>query len=272
MIDARSIARALGGDLTGRNRVLAPGPGHSPRDRSLSIKLDPHSKDGFVCHSFAGQNWRECRDHVRALLGLDDRQTWRKPVARPQQVTEVDDTAERIENAIKIWSAAGPLYGSLGWYYFTASRGLDIGRPGLDHCLRFHTGFGAIIALMTDAVTGRPAGVHRTFLNDDGTKLDRKMLGKAGVIRLTPDENATLGLGIVEGIETGLRILLDGWSPIWTATSASGVASFPVLGGIECLTVFADNDDAGTKAATKCAERWNAASREVRIASTGDAF
>jgi hypothetical protein len=34
--DLRSLARALGGEVVGR-QVLAPGPGHSRRDRSLSI-------------------------------------------------------------------------------------------------------------------------------------------------------------------------------------------------------------------------------------------
>jgi hypothetical protein len=36
--DRLAVARALGGDV-GRN-VLAPGPGHSRAERSLSIKID----------------------------------------------------------------------------------------------------------------------------------------------------------------------------------------------------------------------------------------
>lgn len=46
-MDARSLAHALGGDVVGRDKVTVPGPGHSPRDRSLSIKLDPNAPDGF---------------------------------------------------------------------------------------------------------------------------------------------------------------------------------------------------------------------------------
>jgi len=38
-LDPRAFARALGGEATGRN-VLAPGPGHSQADRSLSVKID----------------------------------------------------------------------------------------------------------------------------------------------------------------------------------------------------------------------------------------
>ena len=34
MTNIRNIAQALGGDVAGRDSVLAPGPGHSPGDRS----------------------------------------------------------------------------------------------------------------------------------------------------------------------------------------------------------------------------------------------
>lgn len=68
-MDARSLARALGGEAHGNN-VLAPGPGHSPRDRSLSVTVDPSSPDGFVVNSFAGNDAIECRDYVRTKVGL----------------------------------------------------------------------------------------------------------------------------------------------------------------------------------------------------------
>jgi hypothetical protein len=50
--------------------VLAPGPGHSPKDRSLSVKLDPDAPEGFVIHSFANDDAIVCRDYVRAKAGL----------------------------------------------------------------------------------------------------------------------------------------------------------------------------------------------------------
>jgi HK97 family phage major capsid protein len=65
----RSIAHALGGDIAGRNRILCPGPGHSRRDRSLSVTFNG---DDFLCHSFAGNDWRECRDHIKVALGWTD--------------------------------------------------------------------------------------------------------------------------------------------------------------------------------------------------------
>jgi hypothetical protein len=69
-LDPRVVARALGGDLCGRNNIIAPGPSHSPADRSLAVKLNPTAPDGFLVYSHAGDDWRECRDHVRRRLGL----------------------------------------------------------------------------------------------------------------------------------------------------------------------------------------------------------
>src|SRR5262245_46177481 len=65
-MDLRSIAKALGGEVTG-GQVLCPGPGHSPCDRSLSVKL-ANNEDGFIVFSHANDDWVKCKDHVRAHL------------------------------------------------------------------------------------------------------------------------------------------------------------------------------------------------------------
>src|SRR5215208_5637236 len=75
-LDLRDIARTLGGDVNGR-QVLAPGPGHSAKDRSLSVTVAPHAPDGFVVFSHAGDDAIHCKDYVREKLGMD---TW-KPKA-----------------------------------------------------------------------------------------------------------------------------------------------------------------------------------------------
>ena len=43
------------------------------------------------------------------------------------------------------------------------------------------------------------------------------------------------------------------------------MAAFPILGGIECLTLLAEHDDASARAVEACATRWSAAGREVFI-------
>jgi hypothetical protein len=162
-----------------------------------------------------------------------------------------DDSDQRIERALKIWDAAKPLARTLGEKYLTEIRALT--KLGELDALRYHAGFDAVMALMTDPVTNEPCGVHRTFLNRDGTKREKKMLGLQGVVRLTPDEDVTQGLAITEGIENALAVLfhLD-IAPCWAATCAGGIERFPLLGGIECLTIFRDD---GTRQGTRCALR-----------------
>jgi hypothetical protein len=63
--DLRTVARSLGGEVSG-DQVRAPGPDHSLRDQSLSVKPSAAARDGFVCHSF----FRTCRDYVKSQLGL----------------------------------------------------------------------------------------------------------------------------------------------------------------------------------------------------------
>src|SRR6516225_11328552 len=70
-MNLHQLATALCGDING-SQVLAPGPGHSPADRELSVKLEPNAPEGFVVHSFAGDDPIACRDHVRAKLGLSE--------------------------------------------------------------------------------------------------------------------------------------------------------------------------------------------------------
>jgi hypothetical protein len=64
--DLQFLARALGGEVNG-GEVLAPGPGHSANDRSLSVKI---AADDFVVHSFAGDDPIACKDYVRAKAGI----------------------------------------------------------------------------------------------------------------------------------------------------------------------------------------------------------
>jgi hypothetical protein len=65
------IAELLGGDVQGA-QILCPGPGHDVGDRSLSVKLDKDDREGFVTYSFANDDWKDCRAHVRNKLGLPE--------------------------------------------------------------------------------------------------------------------------------------------------------------------------------------------------------
>ena len=61
---AREITKALGGDWCGRYGLI-PGPGHSRRDRSVSIRPHPDDPRDVIVHSFGGQSWQEIKDFLR---------------------------------------------------------------------------------------------------------------------------------------------------------------------------------------------------------------
>jgi len=180
-----------------------------------------------------------------------------------------------LEMARRLWREAVPVADTLAAIYL-AARGLreELGAPIRFHpdCPRGAERWPAMVALMSDPVMGEPCGVHRTFLARDGSgkapgPMPTKMMcGAAGVIRLIADDEVTGGLGIAEGIETALSVMQGfGWRPVWAATSAGAIRTFPILPGIEALTIFADPDGAGMEAARICARRWVEAGQEARI-------
>jgi hypothetical protein len=179
------------------------------------------------------------------------------PAARPAASPRDN---RNIGFAEKIWREAAQPEGTLVEDYLR-SRRLTLPEEPV---LRFHPEcpngkdlMPAMVALMTDPVTGAPRGIHRTFLAPDGSEHRGKMmLGPAGVIRLC--ERITNGLGIAEGIETALAVAQRvGWGPVWATGSAGGIARFPVL-PMTTLHIFCDHDEngAGLKAAWDCARRW----------------
>jgi hypothetical protein len=123
---------------------------------------------------------------------------------------------------------------------------------------------------MTDPITGKPTGaISRTYLDRHQRKIGKaKSLGEGGgIIRLSPDEEVLHGLTLAEGLETGLAALSIGLRPVWSTGSNTNMAKFPLLAGVEALTILADHDasGAGERAAREVELRWRQAGREVRI-------
>jgi len=151
--------------------------------------------------------------------------------------------------------------GALGWHpavYFN--------EPG--HALHRRK-LGAIIAVMTDPATAEPTGaISRTYIHE-GLKLGKaKTLGSpAGIIRLSEDADVLEGLHIAEGLESAFSAMSKGFRPMWATGSAALMAKFPVLSGIEALTIIADHDahGAGERAAAEVASRWREAGRETHV-------
>ena len=289
MMDLRSLARALGGEVVG-GQVLAPGPGgHSRKDRSLSVRLSPTAPDAFLAFSHAGDDWRACRDHVKACLGLSREKAPRRPSKSRRRASE-PRREDDGQNARALATAAGyaaemrPIRGAPGELYLREVRGIDtsaiadvlertdaigwharvyFNQPG--HPLHGRR-LGCIVALMTDPVTAKPTGaISRTYLDDNLRKIGKaKSLGTGGrVVRLSRDEDVLEGIHVGEGLETALSAMALGLRPTWALGSKGEIAKFPVLPGVEALTILAE-PDAGAEVEA-CASRWHAAGREVFI-------
>jgi putative DNA primase/helicase len=288
MMDVRSMAVALGGVVQKGKRgpfVLCPGPGHSKDDRSLSVAPSRTDPEGFVCSSFAAaDDWRTCRDHVRARLNLPGFQPSRRERTQPrceqsaQPVKPAAPVKDNSASAVRIWrDATHPdPRGTLAERYLRESRGLDLPADLCGRVVRFHalcpwekTRGPCMVVAFRSIADDTLVAIQRTLLSDDGKKLDRKTLGSCSgtAIKIDDDTDVEQGLTVGEGFETCLTARALGLRPVWALGSASAIGDFPVLGGIDALTILAETDKKGSNAAAscECAARWTAAGREVLL-------
>ena len=217
--DVRMLARALGGDVTGPNSVNIPGPGHSHRDRSLSVKIDPRAPGGFVVFSHAGDNPIECRDYVRERLGLADWEPARRERVKIDPSSEQEAHTQRKQWARKIWEQSVNPVGTLVERYLAEHRGLKLPHGLAGRVIRFHGSLKyddfnrlpGMVCAMRNIATGELTGIDRTFLDRaTAAKVDRRMLGVAKGTAIQLDEDPDDHLTIAEGVETALSARLMG--------------------------------------------------------------
>ena len=190
-----------------------------------------------------------------------------------------DHEHRNLERAKASWGETSPL-GQDAIKYF-ASRRIDINNVPGHGGLRFHPycpwGKGwtpAIIGRFTTALGNEPRGIWRRPLSGETPMTLGPIAGC--IIRLWPDEAVERGLVLGEGVETvfaaATRISNRGalLQPAWAAGGTGNIRKFPILSGVESLTLLVDNDlpdqhdrRAGQDAAAACAARWCAAGREV---------
>jgi putative DNA primase/helicase len=210
----------------------------------------------------------------------------REPVVRP--ATKDKDSAAFVKQRVAdIVRELGPILGTSGERYLREIRAIDTDVVadvlGRNDAIGWHGSvlfreeghpidgkrLGAIVGVMTDPVTSAPTGaISRTYLHEGRKVGPAKTLGApTGIVSLSDDADVLGGLHIAEGIETALEAMARGFRPIWSTGSAGLMASFPLLAGVECLTLFADHDASGTglQAANEAAARWLEAGREAHV-------
>jgi putative DNA primase/helicase len=283
ILDIRTVANALGGEVISGNQVLAPTPGHSARDRSLSVTLSNRNPDGFIAHSHTNgdDDWRAIRDYVKERLGIPlgpkDREA--APTTRPVREGAAgrgsDDRAAAglttTTDAMKLCRGSVDPRGTLVERYLNVERNLDLPTDLCGEVLRWHPGIQAMLAVFRNILTGQPQAVSRTFLTSDAKKIgNAKFTGpvKGAAIMLDPFENVLGGLHIGAGVETVMTARQwRNFKPAWALGSDGAIEKFPVLDGIEALTLIQENDENGSsqRACRACALCWDAAGREVFI-------
>ena len=294
LLDLRSIARALGGEISGR-QILAPGPGHSRGDRSLSVRIEPEAPDGFLVHSFAGDDPIICKNYIRRQLGppewepgderdrridasqrarFDRTAIDREAVMRPR----TEDDHVRVERAVAIWKEGSDPRRTLAETYLNLHRKLRLDDDLASGVLRFHpacpwrdenTGkterVPALIAAFRSIDDGTVTAIQRVALDAAGAKIGRRMLGVVNRAAVMLDPIGPK-LAVGEGVETCMAARQLGVGPAWALGSSGGIAGFPVLDGIDRLILLGETDQASADAIHFCGRRWRKAGRRVCIA------
>jgi phage/plasmid primase-like uncharacterized protein len=293
-IDRRGIR------LKGRNEKVGPCPVCGGTDR-FSVNVSKGVWNCRGCHK--GGDVIELVRHLDSCgfltaietitgeKGLDNNTKQRPDPERERQLAQLrercakqerQDVAGQLQRAEQAWQEAS-LTPAPPAIDYLARRGISLDDVPESGGLRWHPACpwelgtkACVMAHYTDTVTGEPRGIWRRPITGEKPKT----LGPMGgcVIRLWPDDAVNEGLVIGEGIETTLaaatRIEHRGTllRPAWATGSAGNMATFPVLAGIEALTILVDHDASGTgqKAAEACAQRWRDAGREVIRLMPGD--
>lgn len=273
----REIVARVGGDVySNGNAATVPAPGHSRKDRGLSLRMVGQR---VVWWAF---NSGELRDaEVRAYLGLEAGAVREEtpPERRERREAERRERARKLAFCASLWRETEPAEGSPVARYLR-SRSLAEAIPS---ALRFHpsaplgypwnatdgkpTTHPAMVAIATGPDGRSAAGLHVTALLPDGSgkaplRNARRMFGDmaGAVVQLAPLP-CSGALAVAEGIETALAYRDLHGLPCWAALSTSGLRRFVPPRGVSRLVVAADSDDGGEglEAARACAER--AASR-----------
>ncbi len=262
-LDLHAIRQQHGGTVyDGGRRWIGPGPGHSRRDASLSVRLQPDGR--ALLHSFAGDPFHDCAAHLGLTMGVAQRAD-SATAARLRREREAE-TRERRNRAWAfceaVWGETQDIEGSLAERYL-AGRGLPW---PYSSDLRFHSsaplGYGeerpaprapALVALVRSA-DGAPKGLHVTALQPDGSGKapmhnPRRMFGAVAgcAVQLGALDKGELALA--EGIETAMSFSRLKGVPCWAALSTSGLQTFDVPRTVSLLTVAVDGDATGRDAA-----------------------
>ena len=194
------------------------------------------------------------KEVVKDALNLPEPR--QKPSARPKD-TKADE-AKKAKKAGGTWAKAGPDDGTIKEYF--TSRGLHL--DAVPDCLRVapsdnpKCGVKMIVARVSSPGEEQTVAVHRTYLDAEGKRTEKRMFGPCrgrGVWLAPPAPEIIVG----EGIETTLAAMVAMGIPGVAALSTSGMQTIEIPDTVKKVHILVDEDEnrAGQKAAIALAER-----------------
>jgi putative DNA primase/helicase len=238
--DLPSLAKALGGEVSA-GQVLAPGPGHSAADRSMSVKLDANAPDGLVVNSFAGDDPIKCKDYVRERAGLP---AW-KPNGRKR--ASADTVARALAAAIAAPQSEKPRGQIVATYDY-----VDAGGALLYQVLRYEP---------KDFRQRQPDGKGGWIWSAPARRVPYRWP------ELLQFPDATVF--VCEGEKDADRVASLGHCATTVACSKWTDDCIKALAGRDCF-VLEDNDETGRKKAHEAASALRGTAKSVRVVRLPD--
>jgi hypothetical protein len=247
---------------------------HKRQSKVLAVKLVEADFAVFYCNHCEASGY--CRPNTASrVVDFAEHRRQRERAKRNAEKEKQD----RTRGALTLWNDAQPFHGSPAEPYLRHTRGIGdwLDAFNLNEALRFHPDcpfrgerLPCMVALVRDIQTDVPVAVHRTALTTEPMpqRVGRRSLGptSGGAIKISADEEVQSGLLIGEGIETVLSASKElQFRPVWSLIDKNGVSKFPVLSGIESVTIAVDNDASGDgqRAASECVNRLTLGGIEV---------
>jgi hypothetical protein len=221
-------------------QVMAPGPGHSVADRSLSIKLSSTAPEGFVVHSFAGDDPIVCRDYVKEKCGIV-----RANKSNGHQTAPISDNAidQALRAAIAKQQAPKPKGVLTNTFDYT-----DENAQLLYQVLKYDP---------KDFRQRRPDGNGGFIWSLDGV---RRVLYRWPELLKYPDGTVF----VCEGEKDADRVASLGHCATTVATGKWTDECIQALADRDCL-ILEDNDETGRKKALEAANALHGVANTIRI-------
>ena len=257
-----NAAQQLTKRLSGRwhdNYGTARCPAHDDQEPSFSIR---EGETDVVVKCFAG-----CR--LSAIVEVLKRKGLWPDVSISRRATAISPGKKR-EAGLRIWHEAKPLR----LCPYLPERNISIPAPP---SLRGHAALlhaptklywpGLVAAVQ--APTREIIAIHRTFLTSDWRrkapvercKMALGALG-SGAVRLGP---AGEEVGLAEGIETGLSAMQLFGIPVWCSLGSERLHKIGLPPEVRHVVLFADNGEAGRKAAMRAVRTYTGQRRKVTL-------